>query len=156
MLGFLRAFAHRLPGDRPRYLMGVGRPIDIVRAVACGIDLFDCVLPTRNGRNACAFTEAGTVRLRNEQHKLDDGPLDTACDCSTCRQFSRAYLRHLFLVGEMLGPVLVSIHNIAYYQRLMRRIRAAIRQGVLAALVADYEARPSPCAPEDEPCSRSD
>lgn len=115
-----------LPADRPRYLMGVGTPEDLVEAVRRGIDLFDCVLPTRNGRNATAFTSAGRVRLRNVRHQRDASPLDPDCPCPTCRQFSRAYLRHLFLSGEMLGPMLVSWHNLAYYQRLMRRLRTAI------------------------------
>ncbi|GAB4145127.1 MAG: tRNA guanosine(34) transglycosylase Tgt [Planctomycetaceae bacterium] len=115
-----------LPVDRPRYLMGVGRPEDIVEAVIRGVDLFDCVMPTRNGRNATAFTETGTVRLRNQCHQRDPRPLDENCDCITCQQFSRAYLRHLFISREMLGPILVSLHNIAYYQRLVRDLRKAI------------------------------
>jgi queuine tRNA-ribosyltransferase len=117
-----------LPSDRPRYLMGVGRPIDLIEAVLRGIDLFDCVLPTRNARNACAFTRDGTLRLRNRVHHRDGRPLDPACDCPACLGFSRAYLRHLFLSGEMLGPMLVSVHNLTYYQRLMRGLRDAIRE----------------------------
>lgn len=117
-----------LPSDRPRYLMGVGRPIDLIEAVLRGIDLFDCVLPTRNGRNAMAFTHAGPVRLKNRAYQLDDGPLDPECGCPVCRQFSRAYLRHLFLVNEMLGPILVSWHNLAYYQKLLADLRQAIRE----------------------------
>ena len=116
-----------LPTDRPRYLMGVGRPEDLLEAVCRGIDLFDCVMPTRNGRNALAFTSQGKVRLRNEKHKRDDSPLDPDCDCPTCQQFSRAYLRHLFAAKEILGPVLVSWHNLAFYQRLLREMRQAIR-----------------------------
>lgn len=115
-----------LPSNRPRYLMGVGKPIDIIEAVLRGIDLFDCVMPTRNARNATAFTSRGTVKLRNQRHLRDAAPLDETCDCPTCRQFSRGYLRHLFLSGEMLGPMLVSVHNLAYYQRLMRQLRTAI------------------------------
>lgn len=115
-----------LPADRPRYLMGVGRPIDLIEAVLRGIDLFDCVLPTRNGRNAMAFTHAGPLRLRNRVYQLDDRPLDPECDCPVCRQFSRAYVRHLFLVNEMLGPILVSWHNLAYYQALLADLRKAI------------------------------
>lgn len=118
-----------LPPDRPRYLMGVGRPVDIVEGVLRGVDLFDCVMPTRNGRNATAFTSAGPVKLRNLQHRLDPGPLDPECGCPVCRRFSRAYLRHLFLAGEMLGPILISWHNLAYYQRLVRDLRAAIIAG---------------------------
>jgi queuine tRNA-ribosyltransferase len=120
--------------------MGVGRPIDIIRAVAAGIDMFDCVLPTRNGRNSFAFTDAGFLRLRNAQYRTDDRPLEENCDCYTCSEFSRGYLRHLFLADEMLGPILVSLHNIAYYQRWMRRIREAIAQGSFEKLLAEAEA----------------
>ena len=118
-----------LPAQRPRYVMGVGRPIDIIEAVVRGIDLFDCVMPTRNGRNAMAFTSAGPVRLRNRSHQRDARPLDGTCDCMTCRRFSRGYLRHLFNTGEMLGPILVSLHNIAFYQRLVRELRRSIFAG---------------------------
>jgi queuine tRNA-ribosyltransferase len=121
-----------LPADKPRYLMGVGRPIDLLEAVARGVDLFDCVMPTRNGRNALAFTDAGPIRLRNREHALDRRPLDTACPCLACRH-SRGYLRHLFQVGEMLGPMLVSIHNLTYYQRLLAGARQAIADDRLAA-----------------------
>jgi queuine tRNA-ribosyltransferase len=117
-----------LPRDRPRYLMGVGRPIDLIEAVLRGIDLFDCVLPTRNGRNAMGFTHDGIVRLRNQKYQRDEGPLDPLCQCPVCRQFSRAYIRHLFLVNEMLGPILLSWHNVAYYQQLMADLRTAIRE----------------------------
>jgi queuine tRNA-ribosyltransferase len=116
-----------LPADRPRYLMGVGRPIDLVEGVLRGVDLFDCVMPTRNGRNATAFTSQGLLRLRNACHLRDPRPLDEACDCPVCRQFSRGYLRHLFLADEMLGPILLSLHNVAFYQRLLRDLRAALR-----------------------------
>lgn len=116
-----------LPDDRPRYLMGVGTPTDLIEAVMRGIDLFDCVMPTRNGRNATAFTDGGVVRLRNRVHQRDSRPLDAECGCPACTQFSRAYLRHLFISREMLGPILVSLHNIAYYQRLLRDLRDAIR-----------------------------
>jgi queuine tRNA-ribosyltransferase len=110
-------------------LMGVGRPEDMVRAVDAGIDLFDCVLPTRNGRNAMAFTSAGPVRIRNERYCDDTRPLDVECDCPTCRGFSRAYLRHLFQAREMLGPTLLSLHNLAYYHRLMSSMRRALAEG---------------------------
>ena len=116
----------QLPRDRPRYLMGVGRPEDIVAGVQRGIDLFDCVMPTRNARNATAFTSAGVVKMRNLKHQRDESPLDPACACVTCQRFTRAYLRHLFVVGEMLGPMLLSIHNLAYYQKLVRDLRAEI------------------------------
>ena len=115
-----------LPVEKPRYLMGVGRPIDIIEAVLRGIDLFDCVMPTRNARNATAFTSTGTVKLRNQKHQRDTAPLDECCDCPTCRQFSRGYLRHLCRSDEMLGPMLVSVHNLAYYQQLMRELREAV------------------------------
>lgn len=117
-----------LPADRPRYLMGVGRPVDLVEAVLRGIDLFDCVLPTRNGRNATAFTHAGVLRLRNQMYQRDEGPLDPLCSCPVCRQFSRGYIRHLFIVNEMLGPILLSWHNLAYYQQLLSDLRQAIRE----------------------------
>ncbi|MFN9717221.1 MAG: tRNA guanosine(34) transglycosylase Tgt [Planctomycetota bacterium] len=121
-----------LPPNKPRYLMGVGRPEDIVEAVCRGIDMFDCVMPTRNGRNAMAFTSAGPVRLRNAVHQRDDKPLDPECCCTACTRYSRAYLRHLFIAGEMLGPILLSLHNITFYQSLVRSLRAAIRQNRLA------------------------
>ena len=133
MYRVLDATVPALPADRPRYLMGVGRPQDIVEAVRRGIDLFDCVLPTRNGRNALAFTDQGPVRLRNAQHESDPRPLAEDCPCAACRH-SRGYLRHLFMAGEMLGPMLVSQHNLTFYQRLMADIRGAIRSGTFAAL----------------------
>ena len=123
----VRHTAPLLPDDRPRYLMGVGSPRDIAIAVAAGVDMFDCVLPTRNGRNALAFTRAGTLRLRNARFADDPEPIEAGCDCETCAGgFSRAYLRHLFQAGEMLGPTLVSLHNVRLYQRLMLDIRRAI------------------------------
>lgn len=116
-----------LPADRPRYLMGVGYPRDIVLAVSMGIDMFDCVLPTRNGRNGGAFTRTGGLRLRNAIHTDDPRPIEEDCDCQACAGgFSRAYLRHLFMAGEMLGPILVSLHNIRLFQRLVLDIRRAI------------------------------
>jgi queuine tRNA-ribosyltransferase len=125
----LAVTTHLLPVDRPRYLMGVGRPQDILDAVATGIDLFDCVLPTRNGRNATCLTETGCVKLRNAAHRRDTRPIEEGCDCLACRRFSRSYLRHLFLAKEMLGPILASIHNLTYVHRLTRRIREAISAG---------------------------
>lgn len=123
-----------LPIDRPRYLMGVGRPIDLLEGLRRGVDLFDCVIPTRNGRNALAFTTTGAVRLRNRQHALDRLPLDDSCPCPACRH-SRGYLRHLFQTNEMLGPILVSIHNLTYYQRLMAEARQAISENRLSGLI---------------------
>jgi queuine tRNA-ribosyltransferase len=128
MQSLLPAVAEFLPADRPRYLMGVGRPQDILAAVGCGLDMFDCVLPTRNGRNASAFTLDGSLRLRNACHRRDSAPIESDCQCYTCRHFSRAYLHHLFLGNEMLGPTLLSLHNVAFYCRLMENIRQAIRQ----------------------------
>src|SRR4051812_27569281 len=125
-----------LPGHKPRYLMGVGRPIDLLEAISRGVDLFDCVMPTRNGRNALAFTDSGQVRLRNQQHSIDREPLDPACPCLACRH-SRGYLRHLFQAGEMLGPMLVSMHNLTYYQKLITEARRAIAEDRLLSLVEE-------------------
>jgi queuine tRNA-ribosyltransferase len=116
-----------LPADKPRYLMGVGRPIDILNGIERGIDLFDCVMPTRNGRNAQAFTSTGTLRLRNAKYQRDDRPLDETCPCPACKR-SRGYLRHLFMAKEMLGPILLTIHNLTYYQRLVAGARKAIEE----------------------------
>jgi queuine tRNA-ribosyltransferase len=141
-----------LPQRKPRYLMGVGRPEDLLDGIARGIDMFDCVMPTRNGRNATAFTSRGTVKLRNARHAADPGPLDPECACEACRGYSRAYLRHLFLVEEMLGPTLVSLHNLAYYAKLMAEARAAISGGTFAAFhaatLAGYARNPSAAATE--------
>lgn len=131
MLAALEATVPELPSERPRYLMGVGRPEDLLEAMARGIDLFDCVLPTRNGRNAMAFTSAGPRRLRNLQYQRDPRPLDEDCPCPACRH-SRGYLRHLFQVGEMLGPILLSIHNLTFYQRLVVAAQRAIESGEFA------------------------
>lgn len=139
MAQFLPQFVPHMPADRPRYLMGVGRPIDIIRAVAAGIDMFDCVMPTRNGRNAYAFVPEGFRRMRNADLRADPRPIQESCDCYTCKHFSRAYLRHLFLAGEMLGPILVSLHNIAYYQRWMRRIREAIASDTFDDMIRQCE-----------------
>jgi queuine tRNA-ribosyltransferase len=132
MVAALAPTAELLPANKPRYLMGVGRPEDILAAIAAGIDMFDCVLPTRNGRNASAFTVDGPLRLRNAQHKRDPAPLESDCRCYTCGHFSRAYLHHLFLAGEMLGPTLLSLHNVAFYCRLMAEARQAIGEGRFA------------------------
>jgi queuine tRNA-ribosyltransferase len=127
----LDSTAAALPAHKPRYLMGVGRPEDLLEAIARGVDLFDCVLPTRNGRNALAFTRQGNLRLRNLQYERDPRPLEEGCPCLACRH-SRGYLRHLFMTNEMLGPILVTIHNITHYQRLMSEARAAISAGRFA------------------------
>jgi queuine tRNA-ribosyltransferase len=141
MVAALAPSAALLPADRPRYLMGVGRPEDLLQAVAAGVDMFDCVLPTRNGRNAAAFTADGPVRLRNACHKRDPAPLESGCPCYTCRTFSRAYLHHLFLADEMLGPTLLSLHNVAFYSRLLAEARQAIARGRYGAFCAVSLAR---------------
>ena len=123
MLGALEASVAELPADRIRYLMGVGRPEDLRAATRLGVDMFDCVIPTRHGRFHEAFTSAGKVKMRNKMHAEDEGPLDPACDCYTCRTFSRAYLRHLAVIGEVLGGLLLSLHNLHYFQNLMLEIR---------------------------------
>ena len=127
-----------LPPGRPRYLMGVGKPDDLVGAVARGIDMFDCVLPTRSGRTAQAFTRAGALNLRNAKHGEDSAPLDEACSCPTCRTHSRAYLSHLVKSNEILGAMLLTTHNLHYYQDLMSDMRAAIQAGAFAGFVADF------------------
>jgi queuine tRNA-ribosyltransferase len=138
-----RILAHttpRLPAAKPRYLMGVGTPEDLVHGVQAGIDMFDCVMPTRNARNGHLFTRHGDVRIKNAQYKDDPRPLDESCDCYTCRNFSRAYLHHLFRVGEILGAQLNTIHNLRYYQTLMRELREAIAAGRLAETAAAFHA----------------
>jgi queuine tRNA-ribosyltransferase len=127
MLRVLDFTVPALPSDRPRYLMGVGRPEDLLESIRRGIDLFDCVMPTRNGRNAMAFTDQGTLRLRNAKYQRDARPLEEGCPCPACRR-SRGYIRHLFMAGEMLGPILLTAHNLTYYQRLMSGARAAIAE----------------------------
>ena len=123
-----------LPQDRPRYLMGVGRPRDLVESVCRGVDLFDCVMPTRNGRNSTAFTSDGIVKMRNAKHERDTGPLDPECDCEACVRHSRGYLRHLFHTKELLGLTLLSLHNLRYYQRVM----AGMRQAIVDGRAAEY------------------
>ena len=138
-----RVIAHtapRLPADKPRYLMGVGTPEDIVEAVTAGIDMFDCVLPTRNARNGWLFTRHGDVKIRNARHRDDTRALDESCPCYTCAHFSRAYLHHLQKVNEILGARLNTLHNLHYYQTLMRELRAAIAAGKLADTLAAFRA----------------
>ena len=125
-----------LPAEKPRYLMGVGYPRDIAAAVASGMDMFDCTLPTRNGRNAYAFTASGPIRLRNSQYQCDKGPIEAGCDCYACGHFSRGAIRHYFFAGEMLGPILVSVHNMRFYQRFMADIRRSIGDGSFVRFVA--------------------
>ncbi len=140
MLRVLDATVPLLPGDRPRYLMGVGTPDDLLQGVARGVDMFDCVMPTRAGRTARAYTSRGVLNLRNARHAGDAGPVDAACGCTACRRHSRAYLHHLFRAGEMLGPMLLSEHNIRYYQDLMRGMREAIVAGAFEAHAAGVRA----------------
>ena len=134
----LEALGPDLPTDRPRYLMGVGTPADIVEAVLRGIDMFDCVMPTRNARNGHLFTRQGVIKIRNASHQCDTGPLDPACACYTCRNYSRAYLRHLDRCNEILGARLNTIHNLHYYLALMRDLRSAIASGTLDAFVTAF------------------
>lgn len=138
----LEALESNLPHERPRYLMGVGTPTDIVEAVARGIDMFDCVMPTRNARNGHLFTSQGIVKVRNASHQSDTSPLDPDCSCYTCRNYSRAYLRHLDRCNEILGARLNTIHNLHYYLTLMTRIRAALEQGRFDAFLAGFLASP--------------
>ncbi len=140
MLQVLDALCPEMPADCPRYLMGVGKPEDIVEAVRRGIDMFDCVLPTRNARNGHLFTSTGVVRIRNAQHKLSTAPVDEKCDCYTCKNVSRSYLHHLDRCGEMLGAQLNTIHNLRYYQTLMAGLREAIEQRRLSDFVTGFYA----------------
>ena len=136
MIRILQAITPELPAEKPRYLMGVGRPEDLLGAVRLGIDLFDCVMPTRNGRNAMAFADEGTLRLRNLRYERDDNPIQRGCPCPACRR-CRGYIRHLFMAGEMLGPILLSIHNLTYYQRLLCDARRAIEADRFEAFRAE-------------------
>jgi len=131
----------QLPADRPRYLMGVGKPDDLVGAVERGVDMFDCVLPTRSGRNGQGFTWDGPINMRNARHAEDMGPLDAECACPVCAKYSRAYLHHLHKAGEMLGAMLLTEHNLSFYQQLMAAMRGAIAQGAFAAFAARFRAR---------------
>ena len=153
MIPTVRHTAAVLPADKPRYLMGVGMPIDIVQSVRAGVDMFDCVLPTRNGRNAFAFTAGGPLRIRNQQYARDTGPIEAGCPCPACREFSRGAIRHFFNVGEMLGPILMTLHNITYYQRLMTAIRGQIEDGTFEAwadaFVQDHKRQCEPILNEE-------
>jgi len=138
MFETLEATVPHLPKDRPRYLMGVGKPDDIVGAILRGIDMFDCVLPTRSGRNGQAFTWDGPLNLRNARHADDARPLDTACSCPACRSYSRAYLHHVVKAGEIIGAMLLTWHNLAFYQDLVRSVREVIGMGALDAFAARF------------------
>ena len=137
----IRATAPLLPFDRPRYLMGVGTPGDLLAGVRAGIDLFDCVLPTRNGRMGHAYTSSGSLAIKNARHAEDDRPLDPECACPVCRRHSRSYLRHLFVLKDITAPVLISMHNVHFFLSWMARIRDAIAQGRLAGLAAPPEGK---------------
>jgi queuine tRNA-ribosyltransferase len=150
----LEGLVPSMPRHKPRYLMGVGRPEDILEAVLRGIDMFDCVMPTRHARNAHLFTRTGVVNIRNAMHQKDTGPIEEGCACYTCSNFSRSYLRHLDRCGEILGAHLNTVHNLYFYERLMAEIRAAIEGGRLAAYAAEFYAlkgRGSPHAAESGP-----
>ena len=142
-LRVLEGLLPHLPADKPRYLMGVGRPQDIIAAVLRGIDMFDCVMPTRHARNGHLFTSQGVVNIRNAAHQADTGPLDPACACYTCRNYSRAYLRHLDRCGEILGSRLNTTHNLHYYLQLMRDLRAGIESGSLDEVIRRYVREPA-------------
>ncbi|WP_220270463.1 tRNA guanosine(34) transglycosylase Tgt [Halomonas sp. DQ26W] len=150
MIGVLNYLPEWMPEEYPRYLMGVGKPEDLVEGVRRGIDMFDCVMPTRNARNGHLFTAEGTVKIRNAKHRHDTGSLEEGCDCYTCQHFSRGYLHHLDRCGEMLGSMLNTIHNLRHYQRLMAGLRGAIEAGTLADFVEGYYGQrglPVPAAP---------
>jgi queuine tRNA-ribosyltransferase len=138
MLQVLDALQQQMPADKPRYLMGVGTPADLLEGVRRGIDMFDCVLPTRNARNGHIFTSRGVLKLRNSRHKTDTAPLDESCGCYTCEHFSRAYLHHLDKCGEILGSQLNTIHNLHFYQRHMADIRAAIAAQRLDEFASEF------------------
>ena len=127
-----------MPVDKPRYLMGVGTPSNIIEGVARGVDFFDCVMPARNARHARLYTWEGSINLKNEKYKLDESPIDPTCDCPVCRHFSRAYLRHLFVAGEMLAMRLAVMHNLYFYNTLMARIRDSLDRGTFAQFRAEY------------------
>ena len=145
MQRILKHTAPQLPGERPRYLMGVGTPADIVNAVALGIDMFDCVLPTRNARNGWLFTRNGIIKLRNSRYRLDTAPPDEKCSCYTCRHFTRSYLHHLQRTGEILGARLNTLHNLHYYQELMGEIRGAIEKGEFEEYARAFQAQAGSC-----------
>ncbi|MFB2538443.1 tRNA guanosine(34) transglycosylase Tgt [Acinetobacter sp. c3-l95] len=148
MIKILNHVPNKMPADKPRYLMGVGKPEDIVEAVRRGIDMFDCVMPTRNARNGHYFITNGVVRIRNSQYRHDQSPLDAECDCYTCQNFTRAYLHHLEKCGEMLASMLGTIHNLRYYQRLTKMMRDALDEGTFDEFVTDFYARRGLDVPE--------
>ncbi|WOD13128.1 tRNA guanosine(34) transglycosylase Tgt [Pseudomonas sp. NyZ704] len=150
MIKVLDYLPGHMPADKPRYLMGVGKPQDLVEGVRRGVDMFDCVMPTRNARNGYLFVDSGVIKIRNAVHRHDTSTLDPTCDCYTCLNFSRAYLHHLDKCDEMLGSMLNTIHNLRYYQRVMAGLRGAIQTGTLSAFVDDFYARIGLPVPELE------
>ena len=140
MLRIMAHTPHRLPANKPRYLMGVGTPEDLVEGVRAGVDMFDCVMPTRNARNGHMFTRFGDLKIRNARYKTEEAPVDSTCTCYTCQNFSRAYLHHLDRCGEMLGPMLASIHNLHYYLNLMQEVRDALDARRFATFVLQFKA----------------
>ena len=154
MLRILAHTAPKMPQDKPRYLMGVGTPEDLVAAVSQGIDMFDCVMPTRNARNGWLFTQYGDIKIKNAGYKIDTTPLDADCSCYTCRNFSRAYLHHLHKVGEILGSRLNTIHNLHYYQELMAGMRGAIEAGTFEAFKAEFAAKRARLSSQTESLKR--
>jgi queuine tRNA-ribosyltransferase len=141
MYEVLENIAPLMPSDKPRYLMGVGTPGDLIEAVGHGVDMFDCVIPTRNGRTGSAFTSRGKLNIRNAKFALDDGPLDPDCGCSVCRRYSLGYLRHLYQAGEMNAAIMVSHHNVAFFMETMRRAREAIVSGRFQPFKAAFLAK---------------
>jgi queuine tRNA-ribosyltransferase len=145
MKRILKHSAHQLPVNKPRYLMGVGTPADILNAVSQGVDMFDCVLPTRNARNGWLFTRNGILKLRNNQYRTDTSPPDEQCGCYTCRNFTRSYLHHLQRINEILGSRLNTLHNLYYYQQLMSEIRIAIEASQFGEYVQEFQANAASC-----------
>ncbi len=141
MFEILEGLEDSLPPEQPRYLMGVGTPLDVLRSVELGMDMFDCVLPTRNGRNGMLFTSRGPVRIKNSRYKQENGPADPDCECFVCRRYSRAYLRHLFVSGEILSSMLNTYHNLHFYLKLMRRIRETVELGTFHTFSRDFQER---------------
>jgi queuine tRNA-ribosyltransferase len=138
MYGVIEFIAPQMPADSPRYLMGVGTPEDLVEAVGRGVDMFDCVMPTRNGRTGGAFTSRGKLNIRNAKFINDDSPIDPDCQCSVCRRYSRGYVRHLYQAGEMNAATMISHHNLAFYLDTMKRVRQSIKSGTFAQFRVEF------------------
>lgn len=138
MLSMIEASCEELPIDKPRYLMGVGTPLDMIEAIAAGVDMFDCVMPTRNGRNGTLFTSQGRINIKNLKYRFDESPLDPECSCYTCKNFSKAYLRHLMVARELVSLRLLSLHNVCYYLNLLTKIRESIKQNTFDTLISHH------------------